>query len=140
MRGPNETSRSTAQNAMYVSNAKSKQTSGQQNKQPKGKKTIATKDDSKMKCYKCNLIGHRAESANKLDESLLAVPSLLTEEAILASNTASSRDWCLDSGCTSHMCKNAESFVEMNRSVGKLNLASTACTEIGGKGHRVDDG
>lgn len=98
-----------------------------------------------MKCYKCNVIGHRAkncqtserqngESANMSDEGLPAVLSLPMEEAILASNTTCRRDWCVDSGCTSHMCNNTESFVKMNRSFGKLNLTSTAHTEIEGKG------
>lgn len=44
--------------------------------------------------------------------------------------------WCFDSGCTSYMCNDANSFIQVseNEEVRKLNLASNASTDILGCG------
>lgn len=42
----------------------------------------------------------------------------------------------MDSGCSTHLCKNEEKFEEMNAVThGKLNLASSASAEIRAKGN-----
>lgn len=52
-----------------------------------------------------------------------------------ASETPSSRPWILDSGCTSHLCGDENSFEKLERSSGgKLKLASQASTDGKGKG------
>lgn len=43
--------------------------------------------------------------------------------------------WCLDSGCTSHVCKDINLFTEINKSESsELKLASDASAEIKAKG------
>ena len=43
--------------------------------------------------------------------------------------------WCIDSGCTSHLCKDKDAFTNIESGdVGKLNLASDTSTTIRGKG------
>ena len=46
-----------------------------------------------------------------------------------------STDWCLDSGCLAHRCKNEKDFLSIDKiKPRKLNLASNASTEIKIKG------
>lgn len=56
--------------------------------------------------------------------------------ANLESRRAKLRDkWCIDSGCTAYLCRNASKFVEIaDKNIGKLNLASNVTTEIKARG------
>lgn len=42
--------------------------------------------------------------------------------------------WCLDSGCTAHLCKNRELFCEMKPMNENLHLADEKSTNVEGKG------
>lgn len=47
----------------------------------------------------------------------------------------SDKKWCLDSGCTSHLCNDPKKFVHFSKVVSeKLNLASNTSTAITGRG------
>lgn len=79
-----------------------------------------TNRDAKIKCFNCGTIGHRAKNS----------------KAFHVTGDILCNSWCFDSGCTSHMCKDIERFVKIDREYdrGKLNLASSACTDIRYKG------
>jgi len=105
-------------------------------------------------CYKCQAIGHKAnncvkkneereEKATTVDDAFHI--SLESQDATLYSNTKHGKvGWCLDSGCTSHICRDEDLFVDqIKQSDGRLNLASNDSTSITGKGNvnmLVDDG
>ena len=78
----------------------------------------------------------RPEAKNAEDVSLCAVESFTdVQEALQAENNTSGEKWCLDSGATSHLCKELRDFAKLNNSkCGKLNLASKDSTTIDGKG------
>lgn len=117
-----------------------------ENFQLKLKNENTMKKDSKMKCFKCGLIGHRAKfcknakKVNELSASGIEDISLYVNEtehnSLQIGSKKNSGFWCFDSGCTSHMCKNIESFTEKRQSnnPSKLNLANNGSTNIAGRG------
>jgi len=78
------------------------------------------------KCFKCDKIGHRSRdcrtkskgyAANKADDALVAVAHNAEEPA--------TDIWCLDSGATSHMCKDKTQFSTLNEEVhGNVQMAA----------------
>lgn len=118
------------------------------------KRDNKTQNDTKKeifsyKCHRCRKTGHRAaecterikntDDANAAENlSLCATASYSsTNKASIAniSKDVSHRIWCMDSGCTAHMCGNDEVFVNFNESTsGKVNLANKVSTDIKGKG------
>lgn len=90
------------------------QKSGSESKNSDGTRTEAFK----YKCHRCRKVGHKAidcnqkktDSANKADDMSLCatVANNLTGE-----NVDSRGKWCLDSGCTAHLCKSGMEFVEI---------------------------
>lgn len=76
--------------------------------------------------------GNRRERANLSEESYLAVGG---EESFRVDVCKDSTRWCLDSGSSSHSCKEKSSFETLSRAENvKLNLASNSSTAIQGKG------
>ena len=96
-------------------------------------------DTSKIRCYRCNQIGHKENACLKRDEETLKVSSETydrVEETCFQTQQVRNRRWCLDSGCTSHMSHDDKQFSEMKIvNQGRLNLASNASTIIDGKGN-----
>ncbi|CAB0019909.1 unnamed protein product [Nesidiocoris tenuis] len=81
---------------------------------------------NKPKCEICKRIGHRTQDcrARRHQESTFKV------ETCLSSNTTHEQKdirWCIDSGCTSHMCKNKNQFSSLDNTESKeiLKLAAT---------------
>ena len=98
-----------------------------------------------MKCYNCGLIGHKARNGRKprklndrsgngpSDVSVYAHAEETTHVAFRAED-GGRQMWCLDSGCTSHMCRDAHIFQQISTDgTGQLHLASNASTCIAGK-------
>lgn len=102
-----------------------------------------------IKCFKCKKVGHIARYCRKQqndqkknsEESKIAevamTASTLTENVQCGTRTlVKPQDvWCLDSGASSHMCRNQSAFEEIHEN-GKstLNLATTDSTRIHGSG------
>lgn len=88
-------------------------------------------------CAICDRKGHTTAECyyNKKRESSKNVnedDNFLTTENAYSSSTA---NWCIDSGCTSHMCSNKDIFVSFQEQIdGKVNLANESTSKIQGKG------
>lgn len=143
-----EMDKNAGQSAMFAGKTKGRYNKKEKYHRKGSDKHATPKDDSKIKCHKCDVIGHRAkncqttkkpsESTEKSDEKvcLAAVSNIPMCSAIRAEESAERGDWCIDSGCTSHMCGDIESFANIDRNFnrGKLNLANSACADIEGIG------
>lgn len=103
----------------------------------------------KFKCHNCRKIGHKAsecrqdkrrtyertESSKVCTEENHFDPG--TEFALKHSdgnNVCGRDDWCLDSGCTSHMTSMELSFDHLRKAEKSLNLANGETTSIHGIG------
>lgn len=90
---------------------------------------------SKMKCYRCQKIRHIASRCRtKLNESFQDGLQIEDQSFLINTTTFLTRDetgsnWCLDSGCTTHLCRDQKSFTEItNTDVKKVNLANDKST------------
>lgn len=114
----------------------------------KYEKKGSLKANFEFKCFRCHKKGHKAvdckkklpEKAKKAEEK--EEVSLLVTETVNVSNSAfqveeveRTTKWCLDSGCTSHMCNDQRKFQELKETEHRsVNLASHASTRIEGEG------
>lgn len=114
----------------------------------KGKKLNVDKEDPKSlpyKCHKCRKPGHKAndchskvnkktENASKAEEMGFLITTN-SESALKTEGIRSGTKWCLDSGCTCHMCYEEEKFINSEKCItDKLNLANSATTTVEAKG------
>lgn len=97
------------------------------------------KTNSNIICFRCNKRGHIASKCySKLPkenekEAKLIGETFFTAVANIKVETQDNK-WCLDSGCTAHLCKNKNSFQEMETLNGSLHLANKYSTDIKAKG------
>lgn len=103
------------------------------------------KKGGKGKCTHCGRINHVVKdcwyannsgenSAKNADHVGLYIAPSTNKHEVLKINEKQ-RDWCIDSGCTSHMCNDANIFAKIDSDKPEtLNLASNACTEVTGRG------
>lgn len=109
----------------------------------------AKKETFKHKCHRCRKVGHKAaeyterikntDDANVADNLSLCTTTNITfinKSDDLDTHESSIREiWCVDSGCTAHMCGNDVSFVDYDEStVGKVNLAGKSSIDVKGRG------
>lgn len=103
----------------------------------------------KYKCHRCRKVGHKAvdcrenqktnDKTNRVDDVLLYA---VEDNACAAKDcdraeSVNVRDerWCLDSGCTAHLCNNEEKFTNVtDERCGTLCLANSDTTQIRAKG------
>jgi len=119
---------------------------GNQNRRKDESPNTVNKETFKYKCHQCHKISHKASECNERsknganmanDLSLCAIASLPFARRTNESDGRDStevRAWCLDSGCSAHMYRDEENFVEYNSTIGKVNLANKASIGIEGKG------
>ncbi|CAK9813843.1 Retrovirus-related Pol polyprotein from transposon TNT 1-94 [Anthophora plagiata] len=101
----------------------------------------------RFRCHRCRKVGHKSAecnervrrdgSANRADDvGLLAVANATRATEISETrNTTRDTGWCLDSGCTAHLCNSSDRFLEITEDRrGTLNLANNDTTEIKAKG------
>jgi len=106
---------------------------------------------SKVKCYKCHKFGHKAAECHKNSDD--EHQTAKNAENVLFFGSADSREseteedalhikrsdrnelWCLDSGCSSHVCGNENNFTDITGTArGVLNLANNSATAIEARG------
>jgi len=93
----------------------------------------------KFKCHRCRKVGHKAIDCPKNERNLkdinnkekaatcedISFVSSIAGTSNSAGNIWGDDAWCLDSGCTSHLCRNEQKFTEIsNTENSKLNLAN----------------
>lgn len=99
----------------------------------------------KYKCSFCGKIGHKAAScyrkrdsknqnANIADEAYFISPNIEEESAQISNDKEIAHKWCIDSGCTSHLSNDKNSFSSIQEIQGGLKLASSATTQVRAKG------
>lgn len=127
------------------------------NKKPTPKVVPASKEDNRnnnntstskgkwqVKCFKCHKLGHKVPKCPRRNAPSAKAAQVedvfLTTHGMdsIAFNTQSmdrSNRWCLDSGSTSHICRDANSFSDLNSvESGELKLASRSSTNIEARG------
>lgn len=114
----------------------------------RGQRWTAGKKTFKYRCHRCQKVGHKSnecqsqpnqsekESTKKADAvSLCAVVKSVDTREEAANLGTENTNWCLDSGCTAHLCKDPSKFDDIDRTAGQqLNLANSASTHVAGKG------
>ncbi len=110
-----------------------------------------TQDTSKIRCWKCRRLGHRAAACDqdyqKKDTSrfkqenasfLTCAESGKCGDALLTHHGDMVTQWAIDSGCTRHLCNDKSKFVNISDTEIKiLNLANNETTEVLGSGKAV---
>ncbi|KAG5325816.1 POLX protein, partial [Pseudoatta argentina] len=100
-----------------------------------------------FRCFRCKRFGHKAiecgksrgndEAPRKVEDlSMYASSDFSPPQNAFEIESAPEREkWCLDSGCSSHLCRDTRDFSEIsNVANGTLNLATKASTEIKARG------
>lgn len=142
-----KTSNQSAMMARKSFRKKNKSKKKDKNGEEKIEREKTSNRNAKVKCNNCHKFGHETKECWYSDKSkrqfancaynvsLYAASNTSTREVFQIGEKTSHRGWCIDSGCTSHMCSDINAFAKIDSSEhGKLNLASNACTEITGKG------
>lgn len=124
-----------------------KQTSERDSKDNRCNKHSSKNDKTfKYKCHRCHEVGHKAAdckasleepAARKTDDVSLFVTSTEApaQTAFEVKDNNTLETWCLDSGCSTHLCKDTRNFVKTSIVTGgKVSLANSASTDITAKG------
>lgn len=90
----------------------------------------------KYRCNKCKKIGHKAvdckSKPSKVNNKANRNVSLYAEVFQASQHDYS---WCLDSGASSHLCKDVEKFTSLNKNkTEKLHMANNSSADITGEG------
>lgn len=133
----NSDSRNSSQNAMYVEKQQKKWSSITKNDGNKFKKL----NKPEIRCYRCKRVGHKAnECRSKFQNKQTAknVENAKDVDLFISEALHTHQDntrWCLDSGATSHLCKEISKFTRLcEDGPGKLNLANDTSTDVTAKG------
>lgn len=138
--------RENTQGAMYVNSFKGKGNlrknvvNPNSQNQSSGENQKFSNPPFRFSCSRCKKPGHKAKECNfkrkSTEQSAGKAEELCYSESALKVNSSADKQlWCLDSGCTSHMCGNKEKFGNLQNSiVSTVNLANNASTKIEGKG------
>ncbi|KAK9738656.1 protein of unknown function (DUF4219) [Popillia japonica] len=94
------------------------------------------KQNSKQKCGKCFKYGHATKFCRSRDHKTKEETLKIEESLSMSLGSTNTFSWCLDSGCSSHMCSKRDEFLSLKEeNKGFLKLASTDGTaEIEGSG------
>lgn len=97
----------------------------------------------KFKCHRCRKVGHKATDclqkgktvSNSNEANCSENVGLLGAETFSAETTRVKSNWCIDSGATSHLCRDIDKFSSFKDNLREnLNLANNSSTEILGTG------
>lgn len=90
----------------------------------------------KFKCHRCGKVGHKAANCfQKNNNKNNGSNHFMASNTTLCINCCSGNKWCLDSGSSSHLCKDQCKFTDFKKvNNNSLNLASSATTKVEGKG------
>ena len=89
------------------------------------------------KCKYCNRKGHKESEcySKKRDMSAKGQDAESANCAFFTGRAANADElWCIDSGCTAHLCKDTEAFSKFKKTHGDLKLADNSSTNVKDKG------
>ncbi|CAD6236968.1 GSCOCG00012493001-RA-CDS [Cotesia congregata] len=98
------------------------------------------KSKNSKPCFICGKIGHwAAKCPERQHNSARSVESseethYVVDQPEEAHNVTSRSRWCLDSGCTTHMCTSDEFLTDIQECEMTLNMANAASTKARAKG------
>ena len=142
------TKRGNVQGAMFARNFNQHKYTKKNSKNDDSKKSENAAENFKFKCYKCRKPGHKvtncpqnnareskSQSNAEKSKEISAYSPCVEEKAMINADLGDINAWCLDSGCTSHMCGESEKFREIgNSDKTYLHLADKTSTSIAGVG------
>lgn len=98
-------------------------------------------DFSKITCFKCKRVGHRSNQCGnykpnyKQNDLGLLTSANNTTQALTISKEKMENLWCIDSGCTRHLCNNDSRFVNLtDTEIKTVSLANNGTTKVTGLG------
>ena len=101
---------------------------GSRTGQPRDEKLSSQrKPKPAYKCGYCHRKGHKASDCFNNNSSFFVDGSASKSEEM----------WCIDSGCTAHICNNIEAFSTVRETGSNLKLANHASTKVQGTGDVV---
>jgi len=136
----------TGSNALLSKHQHSKKNNSRNgaNTNQRTEKNDAPNTSVKYKCSYCKRKGHKVTDCYRKtkddtqnlnnDSELFCVCEDTTDMADSACNNIVDQRWCLDSGCTSHLCNNSELFTKTQHFKGSVRLANDATASVKGKG------
>lgn len=150
----NETREVTTSAMFAKKRSNTRQSANRNANQNVNSKRVTKKDDGqkselfKYKCHRCRKVGHKAaectESRRQIDNTNAADNiSLYARDdfsfitgALDIDEPRRGQEWCLDSGCSAHMCNDSTKFANVvESSAGSVKLASeSGIAPIRGKG------
>ncbi|BES98060.1 Hydra magnipapillata [Nesidiocoris tenuis] len=106
-------------------------------KKNKFKKPTTTRTTDQLpfrfKCHICKQKGHKSSDCPQKKSQKDQQAGTVT--ALMAEKSSGIEKWCVDSGCTTHMCKTKKRFEKIEKSnLGRVNLASDGSIPVLGQG------
>ena len=105
-----------------------------------GRTDFKKNDTSKIRCFRCQRIGHTASKCDQQQRKEAPHVGLLTtdynqESSFLSSDEKMSTSFILDSGCTRHLCNDSKMFEYIDNTViTSVNLADDNKADVKGCG------
>ncbi|XP_077277091.1 uncharacterized protein LOC143905509 isoform X1 [Temnothorax americanus] len=90
---------------------------------------------ARIRCNYCKKLGHKAANCFSKKTNIDKKSSHATETTLLVNNDKVSTKWCLDSGCTSHLCGDKKLFENTKNISSGLKLANNTTTKIKAMGN-----
>ena len=127
-------------NAMMAKSVESKPKT-RRSRRPRNRGKPATSTDKQQTiCYGCNKPGHmvvdcperKKKNVANTAEGYVSMHICYTTETCY--NIQEYKQWCIDSGCSTHLCRDREKFESIVATNEKVSLANSSSAKAKGKG------
>jgi hypothetical protein len=102
--------------------------------------------DQNIICYKCNNLGHKAQDCTDMKEySHIIKPAIVWRRkenpnqedfriALIVEDKEEEDEWCIDSGCSTHMTGDRNKLINLNKKGGSVAFGDDSSVKILEKG------